>query len=159
MSKEKSIWSKIWGLIMELFASSTKTQNSTEAQQQPSETSSAAETIKGFVKEEARVLLEEKAADLALSFGSMLENLSPKQKEYVKKIAVLKASETSELTFDEVLALGDVLNEAQALQIEITEELASFWNKVGAIAKEVAIKTGQFGFKMAARTLVGYLPI
>lgn len=159
MSKEKSIWSKIWDLIMELLSSSTRTQNSTDPQPTLSETSSAAKTIKDFVKEEARVILEEKAADLAVSFGAMLENLSPKQKEYVKKIAILKAAETSELTFEEVLALGDVLNEAQKLQIEITEELGTFWNKVGAIAKEVAVKTGQVGFKLAARTLVGYLPI
>lgn len=117
------------------------------------------ETIKGFVKEEARVILEEKAAGLIVSFGKMLENLGPKQKEYVKKIAILKAAETSELTFDEIIALGEVLNECQSLQVEITEELSSFWSKVGDIAKEVALKTGEFGFKLAAKTLVGYLPI
>lgn len=159
MSKERSIWQQILDLIMSLLNSSKTTNSSSEQQPKQSETSSAAETIKDFVKDEARDLLENKAADLALSFGNMLENLSPKQREYVKKIAILKAAETSELTMKEVLELGDLLTEAQELQIEITEELSNFWTKVGAIAKEVAIKTGQVGFKLAARSLVGFLPI
>ena len=159
MSKQKSIWQKILELIMELLGSSTKTPSSSEPLLPPSETSSASETVKDFLKEEARALLEEKAVGLIADFGDMINTLSTKQQEYVKKIAILKAAETTELTFDEVLELGEVLNECQKLQIEITEELSSFWNKVGFIAKEVATKAGQVGVKLAARAVVGYLPI
>ena len=159
MTEETSIWKKIWALIMELLGSLSKTQNSSDQPQKPSTTLSASQTIKDFVKDEAKIILEQKAADLALQFGGMLEKLSPVQREYVKKIAILKSADKSELTFDEVLELGEVLNEAQKLQITITDELSDFWSKVGAIAKEVAIKTGELGFKLAARSLVGFLPI
>lgn len=159
MTEETNIWKKILAWIMELLGSLNKTQNSNDQPLKPSTTSSASQTIKDFVKDEAKSILEEKAAVLALQFGSMLEKLSPVQREYVKKIAILKAADTTELTFDEVMELGEVLNQAQKLQITITSELSDFWSKVGAIAKEVAIKTGEIGFKLAARSLVGFLPI
>lgn len=159
MSEQQSFWQKIWNLIQELLRSSTKTPNSSEQPQQPSAQLSAAETIKDFVKEEAISFVEDKAVGLIAEYGNMLGSLSPKQKEYVKKVAILKASETSELTFDEVLELGDIIIECQKLQIEISEELSTFWNKVGFMAKEIAIKTGQVGFKLAAKSLVGFLPI
>ena len=159
MTKETNIWKKIWALITELLGSLIKTQNSNDQQLVPSTVSSASQTIKDFVKDEAKTILEEKAAGLALSFGSMLGKLTPVQREYVKKIAILKAAQTTELTFDEILELGEILNQAQKLQITITSELSGFWSKVNDIAKEVAIKTGQVGFKLAARSLVGFLPI
>ena len=159
MTEETNIWKKIWALITELLSSLITTQNSNAQPLVPSTTSSASQTIKDFVKDEAKTLLEEKAAGLALSFGSMLGKLTPVQREYVKKIAILKAAQTTELTFDEILELGEILNQAQKLQITITSELSGFWSKVSDIAKEVAIKTGQVGFKLAARSLVGFLPI
>lgn len=121
--------------------------------------SSVGETIKSFIKDETASFLENKAVGLIASYGNMLEKMSPKQKEYVKKVAVLKAAETSELTFDEILELGEVLNECQKLQIEISAELSSFWSKIGDISKEVSLNFAQVGMKVAAKALVGYLPI
>ena len=146
---------------MALLRSSNKTQNSTDPQQQPSETlsESPSQQIKDFFEGEAKDFIENEAALVAIEYGSMLSKLSPLQQEYVNKIAIIKAAETSELTFDEILALGDILNECQRMQIEITSELSSFWTKIGDLTKEAGAKAGKFGFKLAAKAIVGYLPI
>ena len=153
MTEEKSIWSKIWDLIMALLNSSTKTQSQSETPLPSSE------TLSGLLKSEAESFLKEKAAGVALQFGDMLASLSPKQQEYVKKVAILKAANEDELSFDEVLALGEILNECLALQIEITEDLSNFWTKVGDLAKETAGKFAEVGLKLAAKSIIGFLPI
>jgi len=153
MTKEKSIWAKIWDLIMQLLGSSNKTQKQSDKQQ------SSSETLSGHLKSEAEDFVKEKALGLASDFGAMFAKLSPKQKEYVKKVAILKAIPEDDLSMEEILVLGDVVNDCLELQIEITEELSSFWNKVGALAKETAGKFAEVGIKLAAKSVVGFLPI
>lgn len=89
----------------------------------------------------------------------MLGKLSLKQKEYVLKIGAIKAAELSELSMSELNDLGEHLNTCSKLGIEITEELSSFWAKIGAIAKEASLKFAEIGIKVAARILLSYIPI
>ena len=104
-------------------------------------------------------LIANKATGLLTKYAGMLDKLDPIQKEYAYYLGVLKASETSELTMEEVLVLGDMIVKCSELGIEITAELTSFWNELGSIAKEIGLTAANFGIKIAAKAIVGYLPI
>ena len=100
-----------------------------------------------------------KATGLINKYSNMMTTLDPVQKEYVYYLGILKASETTELTMEEILVLGDIVVKCSELGIKITEELTSFWNEFGSIAKEIGLTAANFGVRIAAKALVGYLPV
>jgi hypothetical protein len=154
MTEQKSIWSRILDLIVKwLEGSSTKTVNSNVTQPQLSE------PLSGLIKEVGADYLAEKAGDLTSKYLDMLGGLSEVQRDYAYHIAILKAAESSELTMEEILELGDVINKCSELGITISEELSSFWNEFGYVAKEVGKRAANYGFKIGAKALAGYLPI
>lgn len=157
MTDKKSFWRKLWEIIIQLFASSNKTQNSSDSAGSNSEPS--LDQAKNEIKDIARDFIEEKAVELGTEYLSMLKSLNPKQKDFVMKLSVIQAVDKSELTLEESMELGDMINEAAALNLEITEELSSFWSKFGDIAKEVAGKFADVGIRVAAKTLKSYIPI
>lgn len=153
MSTKEINWKKVWDWIIQFLESLIKTQNSTG--QQPKQS----ETLSDATKTVATQFLENKGLELYDEYRTMLESLSPKQKELVKKMAVIKSVNISELTLEESIELGDMVNEAANLNLEINKEVSKFWSKVGSIAKDAAVTFGEYGVKTAARALVGFIPI
>ena len=157
MSEQKSFWQKLWELVIQLFQSSTKTPNYSESQKNNSDSSS--DQVKSELKQIARDFIEQKAVQLGSDYISMLKSLSPKQKDFVMKMSIIKSIDKSELTLEETLELGDMLNEAARLNLEITDEMSSFWSKFGDITSEVVGKFAEVGIRVAAKTLMSYIPI
>ena len=157
MSDKSNFWLMLLSLITRLLGLSNKTPNSSTSGDSNSPLS--LEEAKSEVKDIAKDFIEKKAIELGTEYISMLRSLNPKQKEFALKMAVLKAVDKSELTLEETLELGDLINEAARLNLEITSELSSFWNKFGSVTAEILEKVANIGVRVAARTLMSYIPI
>lgn len=153
MTEQPSIWQRILALIIQLLQSSTKTPNLTETQPQLSE------PLSGLIKEVGADYVAGKATELTTKYIDMLSSLSDVQKDYAYHIAILKTAETSQLSMEEIIELGEVINKCSELGITISEELTSFWNEFGYVAKEITSRAASYGIKLGAKALVGYLPI
>lgn len=143
-------------MILRLLGSLTKTQNSTDNQQNSSSQSLGNE-LKNASKDIATEFLTEQAASLVGKYGAMLRSLSPKQKDYVIRIAYLKSVNPSELNLDEILELGEAINKAASLGVEINNELNQFWNEVFSIVKQAGEKFVDIGTRALSSTLLGIL--
>lgn len=155
--KEQNNWlKKVVDIVLKLvnaFLSNSKTtQNSEDLA--PSRSESLSEAAKGIATD----FLANKAIGLVNDFGGMLSKLSPKQKDYAYKMAVLKSAHVSELNWDELDMLSNQLNEAAQLGLEITEELSTFWSKFASVASEVAQNSLNVGVKLAAKSIVPFMP-
>ena len=153
MTEQQNFWDKLLGIIVALLSSLIKTASLNGTQQPQSQTPSGA--AKTIVTE----FLQNKALGLFQQYKTTFKNLNKEQKEFVYNMSILKAADISELDFDEVIQLGEVINRCSELNIVITKELSEFWDKVGSIAKDAAIKSTEIRIKMAAKALVGFLPI
>lgn len=157
MSDKSNFWQNLWEIIIRLLGSLTKTQNSSESDKNNSPLS--LDQAKSELESIAKEFIEQKAVELGSEYISMLRTLNPLQKEFVLKMAVIKSIDKSELTLEETLELGDLINEAAKLNLQITEELSSFWNKFGSITLEITERVANIGVRVAARTLMSYIPI
>lgn len=155
MTEQLNWWEKILKFIVELFDSLIKTPNSIGTLLEQSETLSGSKIINAIGEK----YLVDKASFITEKYASMINNLSPIQKEYIYHISILKSAETTELTFDEVLELGDVIVKCSELGLEISEEISGFWNEVISISKEISEQVVDIGVRVAAKTFVGFLPI
>jgi len=159
MSDKSNILKIILEWIIRLLGSSNKTQNSSESANSNSgwysnsDTTIKAKAIKRELTEVAKKVIEEEAVNLGMNYVSMLRRLNPKQKEFVLKMAEIKALKVSELTFEETLIVGDLVNEAAKLNLEITKELNEFWNKFGAVVSKIGTQFAKIGIRTITRTL------
>ena len=164
MSDKSNFLQMILEMIIRLLGLSNKTQNSSESQNNNSESYSnkeesnqstkiTLEAVKKEVTGVAKKIIEEEAVGLARKYSSMLKRLNPKQKEFVLKMAELKAIDKSRLTLEESLVVGDLINEAAKLNLKITEELNTFWNKFGAVAAKMGNKFAEIGIRTIVKTL------
>ena len=162
MSEQQSFWKKIWEVILRFLESLNRTQSSTDKPSNSSEErsqkeNSISDVLKGTAKDVATDFLANKASGLISKYGSMIDNLNPKQKEYVIRMAYLKSVDTSVLTLKELLELGDAINQAAALGVEINDELNSFWSEVFSCVEEAAGKFADVGVKVLSKSLIGFL--
>ena len=97
------------------------------------------------------------AIGLISDFSSMLNTLEPEQKEFALRIAILKSSDPSEMTMEELLELGDISVEASRLGIDVAKTLDSFWSKFTAIVSSVVKQVGGVGSRLVASSLTGFL--
>ncbi len=87
----------------------------------------------------------------------MIKSLSPKQKEYVMNIAILKTQKFEDMTAEEIIEIGEISVKISKLGLEISDELSSFWNKFSEVVKKIAKKFQEIGTKVIATSLVGVL--
>jgi hypothetical protein len=111
------------------------------------------------VREEVKNFIEQKAVQLGTYYLEMFKKLNPKQRDFVLKMATIKAFNYDDLTLEEKLYVGDMLQQASTLNIEITNEVTEFWNKFTDIAKQVALTFADIGIKIAVKLLTAYIPI
>jgi hypothetical protein len=116
------------------------------------------ETIMGEIEDTAKELastfINENAATLAVEYADMVSSLGPKEKELAGKIAIVKSTETDEMSLDEVMEYNDLLNECAKLNMEISEELSDFWGKIADLAKEASTKFVDITVKVASKALI-----
>lgn len=160
MSDKSSFWKKIWEAILQFFASLSQNQSGTGKQPISSTEplgERASEAFKDTAKELAADFLANKASGLISKYGNMLDSLDPKQKEYAIRMAYLKSVDPTQLSLEETIELGNAINEAARLRVEINEELNSFWSEVFDVVSEAAEKFAEVGVKVLSTTLIGLI--
>ena len=90
-------------------------------------------------------------------YKEMINSLSPKQKEYVMNIAILKTQNFDAMTAEEIIELGELSVKTSELGLEVSEELSTFWNKFADVVSALAEKFQEIGTKVLATSLVGVL--
>jgi hypothetical protein len=152
----------VWSAILRFFQSisNSETQSSQTATN-PSESSSplrkAAEEAKSQLTELAVEAVTEKGLSLALEYTAMLNKLDPKQKEYVVRLAALKAAPIEEMSAEELLELGEENIKLSELGIEVSETLDSFWSQFKEVVVEIAGQFKDIGAKLISTSLMGVL--
>lgn len=148
MNEQKNIWKKILEVIVKLLKLLIKTPEQQDPQQNPSG------TFSDVVKETASDFILDEAPKLVKEYGDLIDTLSPKQRELVAKIAILKSLDKSQMTLDEIIEEGEALAELSELNAEITKDLGKFWSKFRGIVVETTNKFVDVGAKVAAGMLV-----
>jgi len=116
--------------------------------------------VKTAKKELTEVALETvttRGLGLLDQYSQMLEDLGPLEKEYVLKLAILKATPMEELTTEELIELGEESIRVSELGIEISETLTSFWSQFKAVCLELFEQFKDIGAKVLASSLVAVL--
>jgi len=160
MSDKSSFWKKLWTVIVQLFKSLGQNQSGTNIPPNSSTGQSVdqpSDILKETAKDVAAEFLASKAAGLVSKYGSMLDSLDPKQKEYALRMAELKSVNPSQLNLEETIELGEAINEAAKLRVEINHELNSFWSEVFDVVGEAAEKFANVGIRILSRTLIGFI--
>ena len=156
--QEKKWWTILLEIVNKLLSLFGKGTKSSEIPQKPLERLSVeANNAKETLKDIAVDAIAGHAIGLISDFSSMLNTLEPEQKEFALRIAILKSSDPSEMTMEELLELGDISVEASRLGIDVAKTLDSFWSKFTAIVSSVVKQVGGVGSRLVASSLTGFL--
>lgn len=115
------------------------------------------ETAKKELSEAAFEAVTQKGLSLLDGYKDMLNKLDPIQKEYVLKLAVLKATPMEELTTEELLELGEESIRVSELGIEISETLTSFWSQFKEFCVELFDQFKDIGARVLSTSLMAVL--
>lgn len=160
MSDKSNFWKILWTAIVQFFASLSQNQSGTNTQQNSSTeplVDQASDAFKETAKNVAADFIANKAAGLVSKYGDMLDSLDPIQKEYALRMAYLKSIKPKDLNLEETIELGEAINEAARLRVEINEELNNFWSEVFDVISEGAEKFAEVGVRILSTALIGRL--
>lgn len=162
-NNSSSWWKKALSAILKFFQSILSSgTGSSQTAKSPSESSS--QSLKDIAQEAKKDLTEvaieavtDKGLSLITKYTEMLNNLTPQQKEYVVRLAALKAAPIEEMTAEELLELGEENIMLSDLGIEISETLDSFWSQFKEAVVELAKQFKDIGTKVLSQSLMGIL--
>jgi hypothetical protein len=159
MSSKENPWKKILNFIVTLISQLFKSPLTSETLSSSliAQSDNPRDLLETVVTATATDFLMTKAPGLIAEFKGMIDKLGPKEKELITKLAILKSIDPSELTFEEVIEQGELLNEVTTLNAEIAEDLGKFWGRVSEIVKETTQKFVDIGSKIASKTILGLI--
>lgn len=162
-NNSSSWWKKALSAILKFFQSilSSGTESSQTAKNHSESSSQSLKEIAQEAKKDlTEVALEAvtgKGLSLITQYTDMLNDLTPQQKDYVVRLAALKAAPIEEMTAEELLVLGEENIQLSELGIKITETLDSFWSQFKEAVVELASQFKDIGTKVLSQSLMGVL--
>jgi predicted transcriptional regulator len=87
----------------------------------------------------------------------MLNRLEPQQKEYALRLARLKSIPIEQLTFDELVEIGEESVLISKLGLEVSETLNEFWSKFNDAVYETLDQVKDIGARVISTSLLGLL--